>query len=251
VTSADDPVRVRDAATVVLLRDGTDGIETWLLSRVARMAFASGVAVFPGGAVDASDAALPWSGRDADAVAESFGCSLEMARALVGAAVREVFEETGILLTVPRCDLSAAQPDVEAGRISFGELLLEHGLCIEAEAVRAWAHWITPVGETSRRYDTRFFVAALPADAVAADLTTESSHASWVPVRRALADRSAGVTPMMPPTLSVLASIAEFDTVAEVIAATEGRTISAITPIIRTVGDRRVVELPDGSTIMM
>ena len=246
-----EPVAVRDAATVVLLRDGADGIETWLLSRVARMAFASGVAVFPGGAVDASDAALPWSGRDADSVAESFGCSLEMGRALIGAAVREVFEETGILLTSPRAELAASQPDVEAGRVTFGDLLTEHGLRIDADAVRAWAHWITPVGETTRRYDTRFFVAALPEGAVAADLTTESSAASWVPVRQAVADRSDGTRLMMPPTISVIDSIAAFDTVAEVLAAAEGRPIPAIMPIMRTVDGRKVVELPDGSTIAM
>ena len=179
-----------------------------------------------------------------------FGCSLEMARALVGAAVREVFEETGVLLTDPPAELAASQPDVEAGRVGFGDLLVEHGLRIDSTAVQAWAHWITPVGETSRRYDTRFFVAALPSGAVAADLTTESSTAGWSAVRRVLSERADGLR-LMPPTISVISSIAEFDTVADVLAAARGRAVPAITPILRTVDGRRVVELPDGTTIVM
>lgn len=253
MTSEPDPapIPVRDAATVLLLRDGDDGIETWLLSRVARMAFASGVTVFPGGAVDDADAELPWHGPEADAVATSFGCSVGLARKLVGAAVREVFEETGVLLSVPRLDLAASQPDVEAGRLAFGDLLRRHDLAIDAGAVRPWAHWITPVGETTRRYDTRFFVAALPDGAQASDLTTESTSAEWVPVRRAVRERHDGLRLMMPPTLSVTESIARFDTVEDVLAASVGREVPAITPIIRIVDDRRIVELPDGTTILM
>lgn len=250
MTSTAESMPVRDAATVVLVRDGADGIETWLLSRVARMAFASGVTVFPGGAVDAADAELAWIGREPDSVAAAFGCSLEMARKLVGAAVREVFEETGVLLTVPSAELAASQPDVEAGRLAFADLLRENGLAIDADAVRPWAHWITPLGE-SRRYDTRFFVAALPIGATAADLTTESSSAEWVPVRRAVAERHEGLRLMLPPTISVSTSIAEFDTVAELLAAAEGRKIPTITPVLRILDDRRVVELPDGTTIAL
>jgi 8-oxo-dGTP pyrophosphatase MutT (NUDIX family) len=247
----EDAIPVRHAATVVLLRDGSDGIEAWLLSRVARMAFAPSVTVFPGGEVDASDGELPWSGADPAPVEHAFGCSPPMARALVGAAVREVFEETGVLLSVPAAELSASQPDVEAGRITFGGLLVQHGLSIDAGAVHPWAHWITPVGETSRRYDTRFFVAALPTGAVAADLTSESVTAQWSPLRRVLQERADGLWPMLPPTISVTASLAEFDTVADVLASVATRVVSTITPIMRTIDGQRAVELPDGSTMVL
>jgi 8-oxo-dGTP pyrophosphatase MutT (NUDIX family) len=129
-------VPVRDAATVVLLRDGSDGagIEAWLLTRVTQMAFAAGMTVFPGGRVDDADSALPLVGGDFARLAARFGCSEDVARALVGAAARETFEETGVLLTVPSADLSGARSDVELGRVSFGELLRANGLSVDAPA---------------------------------------------------------------------------------------------------------------------
>src|SRR5690348_11955150 len=133
---------IRDAATVILLRDGVDGLEVWLMTRVTGMAFAGGMAVFPGGRVDAADAELPFvDGSDARA-ADRFGCPPEHARAVVGAAVREVFEETGVLLTVPTADLSGARSDVEAGRVSFGALLRDNGLAVDGAAVHPWSRWV-------------------------------------------------------------------------------------------------------------
>ena len=85
---------IRDASTVVLLREGADGPEVWLMTRVTGMAFAGGMAVFPGGRVDTADAELPFAGS-LDEAARRFDCTPEQARAIVGAAVREVFEETG------------------------------------------------------------------------------------------------------------------------------------------------------------
>src|SRR6184192_969444 len=108
---------VRDAATVVLLRDGPMGIEAWLLTRVEKMVFAAGMSVFPGGRVDEEDADLPWSGPPPTRFAARFRCPERLARSLVGAAVRETFEETGILLTKPVAALPEARADVEAGRL--------------------------------------------------------------------------------------------------------------------------------------
>ena len=96
-----EPVPIRDAATVVLLRDGADGVDVWLLTRVDQMVFAAGTTVFPGGRVDSADSGLPWSGRPPDVLAARLGCDALVARALVGAAVRETFEEAGVLLTDP------------------------------------------------------------------------------------------------------------------------------------------------------
>jgi 8-oxo-dGTP pyrophosphatase MutT (NUDIX family) len=246
------PVPVRDAATVVLLRDGVDSVEAWLLTRVQKMAFASGMTVFPGGRVDELDGDLPWSGRDAGEFATDFGCEVERARSLVGAAVREVFEETGVLLCVPPIagNLAEAQPEVEAGRIGFGELLRTNGLAIDADALRPWARWITPPNE-SRRYDTHFFIAALPIGARAADLTTESSVATWVPIAQALSERTGGQRQMLPPTISVLTSIAGYSRVEDVLEAAARRDLQPVEPAVRRDGKSIFVDLPDGSSVQL
>ena len=244
-------VAVRDAATVVLLRDGAGGIEAWLLTRVRQMVFAAGMTVFPGGRVDDADADLPFAPGAAEEVATRFGCDETAARALLGAAVRETFEETGVLLTAPVADLSGARTDVEAGRVSFGELLRTNGLRIDADVLHPWARWITPRGEAARRYDTRFFVGALPEGAEAQDVTSESSEASWVGVGEALEQAQRGERSLMPPTMTTLASLLAFPTVAEVLAAAAARPLDPIQPELRRDGDRVVVDLPDGTSVAM
>lgn len=242
-------VPVRDAATVVLLRDGVAGIEAWMLTRVAQMAFAAGMSVFPGGRVEPADAALPLVGADVAALARRFGCDEQTAHALLGAAVRETYEETGVLLTVPAADLSADRAAVEAGVLAFGDLLRAHHLAVDGAALHPWARWVTPLGEP-RRYDTRFFVGALPDAAEAQDVTTESSEASWVPVRMALEAAQRGERGLLPPTLSTLSSLTPFDTVAQAIAASEARDLDPVQARIRTAADGSVrVELPDGSMV--
>ncbi|HEV7193759.1 MAG TPA: NUDIX domain-containing protein [Jatrophihabitantaceae bacterium] len=245
-------IPIRDAATVVLLRDGVEGgIEAWLLTRVTQMAFAAGMTVFPGGRVDDADAELPFVGNVAAETAAQFGCDEKQARALLGAAVRETFEETGVLLTAPPADLSEHRTDVEAGAVGFAELLREHELTIDASGLRPWSRWITPAGE-SRRYDTRFFVGALPDGAEAKDVTTESSSAEWVGVGEALEQAQRGERKMLPPTLATLASIVPFETVAEVIAAARSRDLRAVRPNIRLTDDGNVVaDLPDGTSISL
>lgn len=240
-------VPVRDAATVVLLRDGGEGVETWLLTRVRQMVFAAGVTVFPGGGVDNADASLPISGADPGSLAARLRRDESTARALLGAAARETFEETGVLLTAPSADLSAARADVELGRVAFGELLRANGLAVDAGALRPWDRWVTPAGEV-RRYDTTFFVAALPDSAVAQDVTGESSEASWLPVAAAVEQARRGERKMLPPTIVTLTSLLPFSSVAEVLAASETRSIDAVRPEARFGADGSVaVELPDGT----
>ncbi len=243
---SDEPVEVRDAATVVLLRDGPEGIEAWMLTRVRQMVFAGGMTVFPGGRVDPADAELPLHGAEIDSLAARFGCAEPVAHALLGAAVRETFEETGVLLTVPTADLSAARHDVESGAVSFGGLLRSHSLALDAAALRPWSRWITPAGEV-RRYDTRFFVGALPDGAAAEDVTTESSAASWVPVGSAIEDSQRGERKMLPPTMTTLAQLAPYATVAEAFEAAATRVLDPVEPQLRIAEDGSVsVELPDG-----
>lgn len=247
-------VSVRDAATVVLLRDGPAGIEAWLLTRVTQMAFAAGMTVFPGGRVDDLDASLPFAGTASVTVAARFGCDEPLARALLGAAVRETFEETAVLLTVPAFDLAAAdlvalRGDVEEGRLPFGDLLRSHSLSVDADGLQPWARWVTPPGET-RRYDTRFFVGALPAGTQAQDVTSESSAAGWEGVGDALEQAQRGERMMLPPTLATLASLVPFPTVAAALAAAGGRSLDPVRPRIRVGADGAVfADLPDGSSV--
>jgi 8-oxo-dGTP pyrophosphatase MutT (NUDIX family) len=244
-------MEVRDASTVVLLRDGPAGLQAWLLTRVTQMVFAAGMSVFPGGRVESDDADLPFAPGAGERVAAAFDCDEPAARALLGAAVRETFEETGVLLTSPATELTEARADVESGKVEFGELLREHGLTVDADALYPWAHWVTPEGEP-RRYDTHVFVAALPASAEARDLTSEASVASWVGVGDALEQAERGERGLLPPTLMTLGSLEPYATVADVIADAADRQIETIRPsLLRGEDGSLLVELPDGTVIAL
>lgn len=217
----------REAATVVLLRDGSSGLEAWLLRRVRGMAFAGGMTVFPGGAVDDTDAAVHGS---LERVASQLGTSAEHAGRLVCAAVRETFEEVGVLLTSP----PAVAPDdvriaVENRERSFASVLSELGVAVDVDAVRPWSRWITPPFEP-RRYDTYFFVAALPSGALAAAVTGEASHADWIPVQQALAEYQAGERMMLPPTVVTLTEVLTCGSVEAVLAAAAARSLAPVEP---------------------
>lgn len=230
------PPQPKDAATVVLVRDGADGIEVFLQRRVQQMAFAGGMTVFPGGGVDPRDgeADLAWQGPAAPWWAERFGATQRDARQLVCAAVRETFEECGVLL-VSAADggapdvaaLAPARARLEAKELSLAQFLRDEALVLRADLLRPFAHWITPKNE-KRRYDTRFFLAALPAGQYADDRTSEVEEAGWRTAAQALADWSAGHCFLLPPTWSQLRAVAAHATVAELLAAE--RAIETIEP---------------------
>ena len=224
-----------DAATVVVLRDSPTGRETFLMRRRATMAFAAGMYVFPGGGVQESDfAPVPWIGPRPRSWAQRLLCQERLARALVVAAVREVFEETGILLAGPddttvigeAGGLRAARHSLESRQITFGEFLREHDLCLRADLLSAWAHWITPEFQP-RQFDTRFFVAMLPAGQSVGDPTSEADRGEWVGIERALAQARDGTMKMMRPTRHTLRELLDIggQSVAEVAAS---RTITTI-----------------------
>lgn len=258
------PAPPRDAATVVLLRDppvaNTAGgrpvppsgrPEVYLLRRHDRMAFAAGMAVFPGGAVDERDRAASfgsdaWSGPSEDAWAERLGCDVPTARGLVCAAVRETFEESGVMLAGP--DAASAVADTTddaweadrealvANEVSLAEVLAQRRLVLRTDLMRAWAHWITPAFEP-RRYDTRFFVAVLPPGQRTRDVSTESEAVAWLRPADALAAVEAGELGMLPPTSRTCAELVGLDRAGDALTAAEDRRIASIEPRLVVDGD--------------
>jgi 8-oxo-dGTP pyrophosphatase MutT (NUDIX family) len=196
----------RLAATVVLLRESPNGLQTWLMTRVAKMAFAPGMTVFPGGAVDPVDQVAEVGGPDPviSGIGARLGVDPATAATLLRAAVRETLEETGV-----RLDQARLHP---------------------------WAHWLTPQREP-RRYDTYFFVAAMPPNEIAAPISTEATTADWVPVADAVASCLAGQRPMLPPTIVTLQEVATHDSIADVLDSARTRQIRLIQPELRRIAD--------------
>lgn len=236
-----EPVVARDAATVALLRDTPAGIEVYTLRRQQSMAFASGMYVFPGGSVDERDAqaSVGWVGPPASFWAEAFAVPEALARALVCAAVRETFEESGVLLAGPDPDSVVADtsgPEWEADRralidqeLSFAEFLDRRGLCLRADLLTPWAHWITPRAEP-RRFDTRFFVAAMPAGQRTREFGEEADQVEWLSPVVVIERWRAKDLAMMPPTLITIAELAEFPNAAAALAVV--RDIRTVEPVV-------------------
>jgi 8-oxo-dGTP pyrophosphatase MutT (NUDIX family) len=249
----------RDASTVVLLRDGDGepgGLEVYLLRRVDQMAFAGGFCVFPGGGVDKRDFdhEIGWAGPSPAEWATLLGTTEPHARALVCAAVRETFEESGVLLAGPTAssvvadttgeDWEADRRALEARELSFTAFLAGRGLVLRTDLLAFWGSWITPVFEP-RRYDTRFFVAALPEGQVTRDVSSESSHVLWKPVREVIADVDADRLAMLPPTYATCLELYSARSVASAIASAQSRDRTPILPEMQIDDDGGYLRLPE------
>ena len=204
-----------------MLRTPADGagVEVLMLRRPAAMKFAPGAYVFPGGSVDPADygAAVGWHGPSPAEFGARLGASAEVARALVCAAVRETFEEAGVLLAgapdggplaVPAGpSWDADRAALAAGTLTLADLLARRGLVLRADLLVPWARWITPEGEP-RRFDARFFAAALPAGQQAAGHEAEAEHIAWLRPGDAIAAARAGEISLLPPTATTLNHLA-------------------------------------------
>jgi 8-oxo-dGTP pyrophosphatase MutT (NUDIX family) len=217
------------ASTVVLVRTGIDGgIEAYLQRRHSSLAFAGGMFAFPGGRIDPADAELGddlWHGPDAEQFAQRFGAgSPEEARAHVVGVVRELFEETGVLLSVPDPDVPWRREPTESDRaaVSDGEplaALLHHlGHRLDATALRPWSRWLTPRFER-RRFDAWFFVAALPHAQQPRVATEESHEGRWVSAAQGLDEMRAGRLAMLPPTWWTLSDLGAYSCLTTLLAA--------------------------------
>ncbi len=262
-TGQRSPVPPRDAATVVLLRDPQGprtalgaGPEVYLLRRHSRMDFAPRMAVFPGGGVDERDREAAfvtdaWVGPDPTRWAERLRCDVATARGLVCAAVRETFEESGVLLAGADPHSVVADttgPDWEADRlalvgkdVSLAEVLARRGLRLRTDLMAAWAHWVTPDFEP-RRYDTRFFVAVLPPGQRTRDVSTESDAVTWLPAADAVAAHERGTLDMLPPTVHTCAELAALGRAADALPAAGRRSIVRVEPRLVLDGDQLWLE---------
>ncbi|OBE99151.1 NUDIX hydrolase [Mycolicibacterium elephantis] len=239
----EQPLTPRPAATVMLIRDNDPGagrgVEVFLMRRHSAMEFVGGVMVFPGGGVDDRDrnADIAWMGPEPSWWAERLGVDVELARALVCAAARETFEESGVLFAVAADDSDVLVDDASVYRaerqalvdrsLSFADFLRTEKLVLRADLLRPWANWVTPKEERTRRYDTYFFVAALPEGQRADGENTEAESAGWITPEEALQDFADSKTFLLPPTWTQLDSLAG-RTVAEVLAVE--RQIVAVEP---------------------
>jgi 8-oxo-dGTP pyrophosphatase MutT (NUDIX family) len=252
------PVEPKDASTVVLLRDGDGqegGLEVYLLRRTRGMAFAGGFCVFPGGGVDPRDfeQEIGWVGPSAEQWAELLRTTPEHARALVCAAVRETFEESGVLLAGPTedsvvddttgDDWEDDRQRLEARDLSFTDFLRARGLRLRTDLLRYWGTWVTPVFEP-KRYDTRFFVAALPEGQVTRDVSTESDHVVWLPVREVIHAVDGGSIAMLPPTYATCLEVYDHRTTEEALAAAETKDRTPILPEMQVDDDGGYLHLP-------
>ncbi len=268
----------RDAASVLLLRDAasaaaaapagagtasaraTSGapldqpaLEVYMLRRARSMSFAPGASAFPGGSVDPrdADAEVGWAGPAATDWGRLLHAPPELARALVCAAVRETFEESGVLLAGPTA--SSLVPDTsgedwEAERqalldrsLSLAGLLARRRLVLRSDLLRPWARWITPAPEP-RRYDTRFFAAALPAGQHTRDVSGEADQVAWVRPADAIRAARDRELRLMPPTAACLGGLLPFGDVAAALHAQ--RDLAPVTPQMVEVDGELWLALP-------
>ncbi len=252
----EDPLVPRPAATVMLIRDTSDGIKVFLMRRHRGMDFVGGVMVFPGGGVDDRDrnADIAWHGPDKFWWGERLGTDADLAEALVCAAARETFEECGVLFAGAADDPDLLVDDASSYRdsraalvskeLSFAEFLRGEKLMLRADLLRPWANWVTPKEERTRRYDTYFFVGALPDGQRADGDNTESDRADWITPESALEDFSAQRSFLLPPTWTQLDALAG-RTVAEVLAV--DRRIVPISPNMSMIDGNLEFEFFDGA----
>jgi 8-oxo-dGTP pyrophosphatase MutT (NUDIX family) len=227
----------RDAATVVMLRDASNGLEVFLLKRAAASDVLGGAYVFPGGKIDASDLQLiPQLDQALDVLHAALGeadATTEHAACCYVAALREAFEESGVLFAhdATAAQVAEASALLRAGR-GFAEVLSQMGLQLDTGSVLPWSRWVTPklASVSSKRFDTRFFVAAVPAVQTASHDDYEATASVWLAPRRALEQYRDGLIELAPPQIMSLAHLARHANVASVLAEARGKPPALIQP---------------------
>lgn len=227
----------RDAATVVMLRDAPTGLEVFLLKRHGLSDVLGGAYVFPGGKIDAQDAALiPQLDQPLAALHGALGepdTAAELAASCYVAALREAFEESGVLYAH---DASADQVAQATALLrkghGFAEVLTRLGLKLDTRSVLPWSRWVTPkmASVSSMRFDTRFFVAAVPAVQTARHDNHEATESVWVAPRAALEQYRDNLIELAPPQIMSLAHLARHSSVAGVLTEARSKSPALVQP---------------------
>jgi len=253
-------VAPRDASTVLLLRDSKaasvdgksrDEIEVFMMVRHHQIEFNSGALVFPGGSVDKNDReiaanpALYSGGKGLDDGTLGFQI----------AAIRETFEESGILLARPNGSRSlvdakraseigaAHRADLNDRKTTFLKVLADNGLVLALDELVPYAHWITPEG-MPKRFDTWFFLAAAPPDQLGAHDGRESTDSIWVSPREALAGGESGRFKLPFPTTRNLIKLGKQGNVKNALADSQGRDIVTVMPVMTRLNGGRQLRIP-------
>ena len=223
-----EAVPVRPAATVLLVRDCASGLEVFMVVRHHKIDFASGALVFPGGSVDAGDYAIA---ADPALCGPATGLD-ERDRASRVAAVRETFEECGVLLARPRGSDEGlgARIGAKSQERPFSEFIVAESLELRLDALTPFAHWITPP-ILPKRFDTQFYIVAAPSDQIAIHDGSESVDSVWTNPARALAEADAGKYTLVFATRLNLQMLAQSPDAASAIAAARARRIVTVEPV--------------------
>ena len=246
-------VAARPSASVILVRDSPGGLETFMVRRHAEMSVNPNVYVFPGGTVHADDSAAAWPAAPNLSERSDEAVSPEMARALYICALRELFEEAGVLLVRDTPDhvllvddpladrLSAARTEVQAGTRSFLDLLGQWQPAFDL--LVPFSHWVTPVAMPAR-FDTWFFVARLPERQVALHLEVETSDGAWLSPSGLLDPSARGPYTLVFATEQHLHRIAPFSDVASLLDFAGSKPIRRVQPeLLQDAAGRRVPRL--------
>lgn len=257
-----------DAATVILLRDRTEGpYEVFLMRRHRNQAFMGGAYVFPGGRLDDADADPElaaaciggFSAADAKRLLQETELPEATALGLFVAGIRETFEEAGVLLARDargnEVDLSAPETaarfsayrlELHEERLTMAELVRREGLIFAPDLLIPYSHWITPEIEP-RRFDTRFFLARLPEGQLPIHDRMELMESSWMTPAFALKEHEAGRIILMPPTMKTIEELLSFCSTAELFAAARLQRIRTILPEAFRTADGFGIRLPHDS----
>ncbi|VTU30540.1 NUDIX hydrolase [Variovorax sp. PBL-E5] len=245
VPSAAPAPSLRPSSTLILLRDASQGLEVLMLKRHGQSAVLGDTFVFPGGKVDGDDVRLD-AARHLDASVQTLHARLgepeidvATAAGFYVAALREAFEEAGLLLAQGLSPEACTEARARLGSgVAFNALVAELGLRLQVDALAPWSRWITPVRSVNKqRFDTRFFVARTPAQGIVRHDGHETTEAAWLRPRAALETYWDGGMALAPPQIMTLAHLARHDAVDAVLADARSRLPALVAPRVLGEGD--------------
>lgn len=237
------------AATILVVRD-FDGLQVLMVERHHQIDFASGALVFPGGKLNPDDQSEDWARHCIGLENET-----RLAKSFAIAAIREAFEESGILFADDAktgapieadrlASLMAHRNDVASGKASFLSLVADFGIRVRADALTLFAHWITPVG-MPRRFDTLFFIAPAPLGQAVLHDGLETVDAIWIQPGDALAQAAEGRRKIIFPTRLNIELLAQSPTADTAVSAARARPIVPVLPEIVAGPDGMVLKIRD------